>query len=156
MVKKGEDRSITRQYAKNLLMAQQIRDRIMVNKTRIEDVKFSIDEIFMNARMTSVMGDTSNLMKKVNGLCNVQEISQTMGELSTNLEKMGVITEMVGDAMDEVGDADIDEDSPDVNNLIDELEGKVASKNTAKGTALTNQQKENADEFDSQLASLKI
>ena len=67
--------------------------------------------------------------------------------------------------MDEVGDADIDEDSPvnfsfskkqDVNNLIDELEGKVASKNTAKGTALTNQQKENADEFDSQLASLKI
>ena len=88
MVKKGEDRSITRQYAKNLLMAQQIRDRIMVNKTRIEDVKFSIDEIFMNARMTSVMGDTSNLMKKVNGLCNVQEISQTMGELSTNLEKV--------------------------------------------------------------------
>ena len=151
-VKKNEDKNIQRLYAKNVLMAQKQKDRFLINKTKIDDVKFSIDDMFAQVKMAKTLGDCSGIMKKVTGLTNIAEIGKIAGELNMNMAKMGVVTEMVGDAMDEVGDVDIDEDSPDVNALLDEVTDKV-NPNKNKGTELIG---EKQNDFDAQLGELKF
>ena len=100
-------------------------------------------------------------------MANVQEIAQITAGLQVNLEKMGVVTELVDDAMDMMDDAndDLDEDvvlhlNPnyqEVNRILDEVEEKVKP-NSNKGTALQNpaQQQQQQDGFDDMLNQLKM
>lgn len=60
--------------------------------------------------MTKTLGNTSKMINTINQLTNVQEIAQITTSLQTNLEKMGVVTDLVDDAMDQMDDVDIDED----------------------------------------------
>merc|ERR1712170_64123 len=97
MVKKGENKNICRQYAQNVLAAQKNKEKLLNNKARIQDVQFSIDNMFAQAKMSQALGDVTGIMQKCNGIMNIQEISKVSASLQMNLEKMGIVTEMVDD-----------------------------------------------------------
>ena len=77
--------------------------------------------MFAQIKMSGALGDVSGIMSKVNGLMNIQEITQVVTNLQTNLAKMGVVSEMVEDAMGEVGDID--------DTYVDDLINGIADKN---------------------------
>lgn len=52
--------------------------------------------------MTKTMGDASKIMGKISSLTNINEISAIATNMQTNLTKMGVVGEMVEDAMDDL------------------------------------------------------
>lgn len=62
------------------------------------------------------------MMKSMNALCNINEISNTMQSLSKEMMKMGLIEEMVSDAIDDViEDVSDDEIDEETSKIIDEI-----------------------------------
>jgi len=115
MVKKKEDKAICRQYAQNVMSSQKNKEKLLNNKAKIQDCQFSIDNMFAQVKMSQAMGDVTGIISKVNGIMNIAEIGKVSASLQTNLAKMGIVGEMVEDAMDDVGECDIDD--PDVDGL---------------------------------------
>jgi len=155
-VKKGEDKSLQQMYAKNVLAARKNKEKLMGQKIRIQDCQYGIDNMFANIKMGKTLGDTSAIMKKIGGMVNIQEISKTAAEMGMNLQKMGVLGEMVDDAMDDLGDADMDSDSPEVDGLLDDIQAKVDPNKYKTGEKLQAEEQENESNFDDMLNDLKI
>jgi len=157
-VKKGEDKSLQQMYAKNVLAARKNKEKLLQQKTRVQDCQYGIDNMFANIKMGKTLGDTSAIMKKIGGLVNIQEISKTATEMGMNLQKMGVLGEMVDDAMDDLGDADMDADSPEVDELLEGIQSKVDPNKYKTGQKLQGEQHEEQNDanFDDMLNDLKI
>jgi len=65
-------------------------------------------------RMTKILGDTSAVVKQINGLMNVKEMTQTMKDIQKSMMQFGLMNEMVDDVMGEM-DGDVDEMEDTVN-----------------------------------------
>lgn len=57
------------------------------------------------------MGNSSKVMGKIAQLTNITEINQIATSLQTNLTKMGVVGEMVEDAMDDMNEDIVGDDA---------------------------------------------
>ena len=57
------------------------------------------------------MGNSSQVMAKISSLTNIAEISSIANNLQNNLTKMGVVGEMVEDAMDVMDDDTVGDDA---------------------------------------------
>ena len=147
-IKEGADRNVLRIYAKNLISAQKTKDKHMIQKTKIQSVEYSINQLLMNIKMKNVMGSATNIMKEVNSLANIPEISQNIANMQMQLEKHGLINEMIEDAMDEATDLDVDVDEK-TEQLLREMEEQVEGKDKVK-VKLT----EGQTDFDAQLKNL--
>lgn len=71
--------------------------------------------MFAQIKMTKTMGNCSAVISKVNKMCNIQEIAHVGADLQKNLLKMGVVSELVEDAMEATDDMDGDLDEDEVN-----------------------------------------
>merc|ERR1712050_206383 len=111
--------------------------------------------MFAQVKMSGALGDVSGIMQKVNGLMNIAEIQKTAASLQTNMAKMGVVTEMVEDAMDDIGDAEEIEDEG-VDALIDSIADKHANKQTGGTKLVAEEEAPQKDNFDDLLADLKL
>lgn len=83
-----------------------------------------IDESFGMLKLQENMKLSSGIMKEVNSLVKLPELTGTMRDLSQELVKSGIINEMVGDTVDlldendELEDEEVDEE---VNKIISDL-----------------------------------
>ena len=84
-----------------------------------------IDESFGMLKLQENMKLSSDIMKEVNNLVKLPEITGTMRELSQELVKSGIMNEMVGDTVDmldenedEFEDEEVDEE---VNKIVSEF-----------------------------------
>ena len=62
-------------------------------------------------KMSKSMGESSKVMKAMNALVKVPEISQTMQEMSREMEKAGFMEEMVEDSMAALDDEELEGDA---------------------------------------------
>ena len=65
-----------------------------------------------NMKMAKMMGDTSEVIKQMNSLMNVKELTGTMKDIQKSMMQFGLMNEMVEDAMgvmDDDADVDMDE-----------------------------------------------
>lgn len=63
-------------------------------------------------KMAKMMGDTSEVIKQMNSLMNVKELTGTMKDIQKSMMQFGLMNEMVEDAMgvmDDDADVDMDE-----------------------------------------------
>ena len=150
-VKEGADKNVLRMYAKNVVNARKARDKHKVNRTKVQSVEFSINQMVMNVKMAKVTGQAGKILGQVNGMMNVQEISQNMMNLQGQMEKHGIVAEMMDDALDMDDElSDVDEA---VENLLDETEQKVnPNKNKVKKPTETNTQ----DNLEDQIKNLTL
>lgn len=63
--------------------------------------------------MTKILGDTSGLVKQINGLMNVKEMTTTMKDIQKSMMQFGLMNEMVDDAM-----ATMDEDGEEMEDSV--------------------------------------
>jgi charged multivesicular body protein 3 len=70
-------------------------------------------------RMSGAMQQSADVMKSMQGLCKVSEVSATMRELSKEMMKAGVIEEMMDDAFE--GLEDDEELEEDVQKEVDKV-----------------------------------
>ena len=148
-VKEGTDRNALRIYAQNVMRAQASKDKQLVLKTRLQGVEFSANQLVIGAKMSKTMGDAGVLLGRVNALADVPGLSANVEQMQAQLAKIGIVGEMVDDALDEVGNEDVDIDDK-AQALLDALEAKHNPK--LKKT----QKNQQADDLDEQIKNLAL
>ena len=130
-IKEGKGKNVQRTYAKNVLTAQRGKDKMIVNKTKLQMVENNINQMVLTLKMGSVLKQGAQIAGLVNQMVNVPELANTMGKLQSEMDKHGVIAEAMDDAMDMVDD-NVDADT-EAEKLIDKMTDEANAKmNKAK------------------------
>ncbi|XP_053205242.1 charged multivesicular body protein 3-like [Panonychus citri] len=105
--KKG-DRDSCVVLAKELVRSRKAINRINVSKAQINSVMLNMEQQLANIRIAGAIQRSTDLMKCMQSLVKVGEISATMQDLSREMMRAGIIEEMMEETIDEA--TGIDED----------------------------------------------
>jgi len=115
--------------AKELVHIRKQAGRLHTSKAQLESVQMQVNEAFSIRKIEGSLKVSTGIMKDVNTLIKLPELSGTMQELSQELMKAGVIDEMVGDMLPDDGLLDEEEEAEaEVDAVLGEvLKGKLGA-----------------------------
>lgn len=74
-----------------MLQCQKNMERYSLNKAKIKNLEYQIDNFMANAKMAQIMGATGNLMAQVNQKINIQGTQMAMTKAQEEFMKMGLM-----------------------------------------------------------------
>lgn len=89
----------TRIFARELIRVRKQGQRLATSKAQLDSVKMQVNEAFSVRKVEGSIKASTGIMKDVNSLVRMPELTGTMRELSQELVKAGIIEEMVGDSL---------------------------------------------------------
>ncbi|QIW99121.1 hypothetical protein AMS68_004639 [Peltaster fructicola] len=107
----------TRIFARELIRVRRQESRLATSKATLQSVGMQVNEAFAMKKIEGSIRASTGIMKDVNTLVRLPELTGTMRELSQELVKAGIIEEMVADSMpdsellegeDEEAEAEVD------------------------------------------------
>lgn len=121
----------TRIFARELIRTRKTSARLITSKAQLQSVSMQVTEAFAVRKIEGSIKASTGIMKDVNSLVRLPELTGTMRELSQELVKAGIIEEMVGDSLpDQLEDED-EEAETEVDKVLGEIlqdkMGKVAA-----------------------------
>jgi charged multivesicular body protein 3 len=108
--KKGE-RTAATVMAKGIVRSRRTVERMMMTKTQINSTIVELKQQSAMLKVSSVLGQNVNVMRLMNQLVSVPQISATMREMQQQMMRTGLIGEMVAEAIESVDDADLETDA---------------------------------------------
>lgn len=118
----------TRTFARELIRIRKQSSRLATSKAQLQSVQMQVNEAFSVRKIESSLKASTGIMKDVNTLVRLPELTGTMRELSQELVKAGIIEEMVGDSLpdDQLLEGEDDEAETEVDKVLEEiLQGKL-------------------------------
>ncbi|KAL2044199.1 hypothetical protein N7G274_002904 [Stereocaulon virgatum] len=115
-------------FAKELIRIRKQSSRLATSKAQLQSVQMQVNEAFSVRKIEGSVKASTSIMKEVNGLVRLPELTGTMNELSRELMKAGIIEEMVGDSLpdDELLEGEDEEAETEVDKVLGEiLQGKL-------------------------------
>jgi charged multivesicular body protein 3 len=105
-------------------------NRLHTNKAQLDSIQMQVNQTFALKKIQTSLRDSTAVMKNVNALVKLPELTGTMNELSQELMKAGVIEEMVDDMIptEELEEDPLDEGEAEVNKIIADALGKDKEK----------------------------
>lgn len=94
------DTKSARMLAKEMYGVKQQRGRLHKAKAQLNSVALQVNEQFALRKLEHSMKSSTGVMKEVNSLVQLPEITGTMTRLGQELMKAGIIEEMVTDTLD--------------------------------------------------------
>ncbi|KAK3051990.1 Vacuolar protein-sorting-associated protein 24 [Extremus antarcticus] len=115
--------SETRMFARELLRVRKHEQRVATSKATLASVGMQVNEAFAVRKIEGSIKNSVGIMKDVNTLVKLPEISGTMRELSQELVKSGIIEEMVGDSLpdNELLEGEDEEAEAEVDKVLGEI-----------------------------------
>lgn len=104
-------------FARELVRIRKQSARLSTSRAQLQSVQMQVNEAFSVRKIQGSLKKSTGIMKDVNTLVRLPELSGTMHQLSTELVKAGIIEEMVDDAVtdnqlledeEEEADAEVD------------------------------------------------
>jgi charged multivesicular body protein 3 len=86
-------------FARELIRARKQTARLATSKAQLNSVQMQVNEAFSVRKIEGSIRASTGIMKDVNQLVRLPELTGTMRELSGELMKAGIIEEMVGDTL---------------------------------------------------------
>lgn len=122
--------SETRQFARELIRVRKQSARLHTSKAQLQSVQMQVNEAFSVRKIEGSLKASTAIMKDVNVLVKLPELTGTMRELSQELMKAGIIEEMVGDTLPDDGllEGEDEEAEAEVDKVLGELLPKVEGK----------------------------
>ncbi|KAK5042897.1 hypothetical protein LTR84_012399 [Exophiala bonariae] len=120
----------TRLYARELLRVRKQAGRLHTSKAQLQSVQMQVNEAFAVRKIEGSLKASTSIMKDVNTLVRLPELTGTMQELSQELMKAGIIEEMVGDALpdDQLLEGEDEEAETEVDKVLGEvLKGRLGT-----------------------------
>lgn len=119
-----------RQLAKESAGVKKSINRLNTNKAQLDSIQMQVSETFALKKIQTSLKDSTTVMKNVNSLIRLPELSGTMNELSQELMKAGIIEEMVDDMLpgEELEEDGLDESEAEINKIIADALGKEKDK----------------------------
>ena len=119
----AQARKDVRDFAHELLRQRRTTARLTTARAQLSSVQMQVNEAFAVRKIEGSIKASVGIMKDVNKLIRLPQLSQTMGELSVELMKAGIIEEMVGDMLPE--DGDMLEEDGEAEAEVDKILGEV-------------------------------
>ncbi|KAF2145404.1 uncharacterized protein K452DRAFT_220640 [Aplosporella prunicola CBS 121167] len=119
----------TRVFARELIRVRKQNARLQTSKAQLQSVQMQVNEAFSVRKIEGSIRASTGIMKDVNTLVRLPELTGTMRELSQELMKAGIIEEMVGDSLpdSELLEDEDDEAETEVDKVLSEvLKDKLA------------------------------
>jgi charged multivesicular body protein 3 len=116
-------------FAKELIRTRKQHQRLVTSKAQLNSVNMQINEAFATRKIEGSLKSSVVIMKDVNSLVRLPELTGTMRELSQELMKAGVIEEMVDDMLPE---ASIEEDEEEAEGEVDKVLGEILQQKMGK------------------------
>jgi len=119
-----------RLFARELIKVRTQAGRLHTSKAQLQSVQMQVNEAFSVRKIEGSLKASTRIMKDVNTLVRLPELTGSMQELSAELMKAGIIEEMVGDALpnDELLDDEDEEAETEVDKVLGEvLKGKLGT-----------------------------
>lgn len=122
LAKKGERAAIA-PLARALVQSKKAKERIHVSKANLNSVQLELRHQVATLRMAKVMQSSTKVMSAMNGLMKMPQMSAQMRDMALEMEKAGLIDEMLTDGLDMALDNDMldDEADEEVDQVIAEL-----------------------------------
>lgn len=154
--------SETRTFAREMIRIRKQNSRLATSKAQLQSVQMQVNEAFSMRKIEGSLKASTGIMKDVNSLVRLPELTGTMRELSQELVKAGIIEEMVGDSLpdDQLLEGEDDEAEAEVDKVLGEvLEGKLGKADGSQvvpGPVEEEQaQKEDLEEQEATLAQMR-
>ncbi len=115
-------------FAREMIRIRKQGLRLAISKAQLQSVQMQVNEAFSVRKIEGSIKASTGIMKDVNSLIRLPELTGTMRELSQELVKAGIIEEMVGDSLpdDQLMEGEDDEAEAEVNEVLREiLQGKL-------------------------------
>ncbi|POS87480.1 hypothetical protein EPUL_002345 [Erysiphe pulchra] len=117
-----------RVFARELIRARKQASRLITSKAQLNSVSMQVTEAFAVRKIEGSIRSSVRIMKDVNSLVRLPELTGTMQELSQELIKAGIIEEMIGDSLPE----DLHEEEEEAETEIDKVLGEILSDKIGK------------------------
>ncbi|CAG8632650.1 7604_t:CDS:2 [Cetraspora pellucida] len=109
-------------FAKELVRTRRQIVRLHTSKAQLNSIQLQLQHQLATMKITGSLKKSVEVMKMVNGLAKLPEISKGMQELSVEMTKAGIIDEMIEDTFESFEDSDIEEEAEEeVNKVLFEL-----------------------------------
>lgn len=120
---KKNDRDVCLILAKELIRSKKAKGRLHAAKSQINSISMIIQEQMATVKMAGSLQQSTEVMKSMQNLVSVQNISTTMQDLSREMMKTGIIGEMMDEAVEEAIDEEPidDEAQAEVDKIMSEL-----------------------------------
>ncbi|KAF8419678.1 Snf7-domain-containing protein [Tirmania nivea] len=121
--RKNAQASETRLLARELVRIRRQAARLSTSKAQLESVGMQVNEAFSVRKIEGSIRASTSVMKDVNSLVRLPELTGTMRELSMELVKAGIIEEMVQDSLPEEGleEGEDEEAESEVDKILGEI-----------------------------------
>lgn len=86
-------------FARELIRVRKQSGRLQTSKAQLQSVQMQVNEAFSVRKIEGSIRASTGIMKDVNSLVRLPELTGTMRDLSAELMKAGIIEEMVGDTL---------------------------------------------------------
>lgn len=121
---KKNDMKSARMYAKELRNTQKVNERMHVSRATLDSIEFKLNEQQQLMKLTGSLQKSTEIMRDMNQLIHLPNVSRTVQELSKELTKSGIIDEMVNDVIESAEWEDEDEDeNEEVEQLLSSIIG---------------------------------
>ncbi|KJY01944.1 snf7 family protein [Zymoseptoria brevis] len=113
----------TRIFARELLRVRKQTQRLTTSKATLNSVGMQVNDAFVMKKIEGSIKNSVGIMKDVNTLVKLPELTGTMRELSQELVKAGIIEEMVSDSMpnQDLLEAEDEEAETEVDKILSEV-----------------------------------
>ncbi|KAL4901677.1 hypothetical protein BDW74DRAFT_159924 [Aspergillus multicolor] len=143
--------------ARELVRVRRQSTRLATSRAQLQSVQMQVNEAFAVRKIQGSLQKSTGIMKDVNTLIRLPQLSATMHQLATELVRAGIIEEMVDDAIpnnelleDEEAEAD-----EEVDKILQEiLQGKLSQVEDVKPERPLEEPQEAEEEFEDQEAAL--
>ncbi|XP_055927840.1 charged multivesicular body protein 3-like [Argiope bruennichi] len=103
---KRGDTDVCKVLAKEIIRARKAINRIHTSKAQINSVQMSMNHQLATLRVAGSLEKSTEVMKHMEKLVKIPEISRTMQEMSKEMMKAGIIEEMIEDTLEGLDDQD--------------------------------------------------
>ena len=115
--------SETRTFARELIRIRKQAARLNTSKAQLQSVQMQVSEAFSVRKIEGSLKASTGIMKDVNSLVKLPELTGRMRELSQELMKAGIIEEMVSDVLpdEELVEGEDEEAETEVDKVLGEV-----------------------------------
>lgn len=124
LAKKGDAKNC-RFLAREVLRARKSRARMENSKATMSSLSMQLNEQLATIKITGALQKSTTMMKEVNTLVKLPQLTAVMGKLQMEMTKAGIMDEMVSDTLD-IGEFDEEEEEADeeIERVLGELTGE--------------------------------
>lgn len=143
-------------FARELIRVRKQSGRLHTSKAQLNSVQMQVNEAFSVRKIEGSIRASTGIMKDVNSLVRLPELTGTMRELSSELMKAGIIEEMVDDTlMDTEGLEEDEEAEEEVDKVLsDILKDRLPASKAKEELPSVEQPEEEEEEEDDQAEML--